>query len=54
MARQKLSPPVYKYVLRVYKGSGETLGNIAAMARRFESEMNAFIDDLESRGELER
>ena len=44
---QKLSLPVYRYVLGVYKGTGERLGNIAARARTFESDMNAFLDVLE-------
>lgn len=54
MTTKKLSLPIYEYILGVYKGSGETLGNIAAQARVFESEMNAFIDVLNSKGELER
>ena len=45
--QQKLSPPVYRYVLGVYKGSGETLGNIAAHTRTFEADMNAFLVDLD-------
>ena len=47
--QQKLSLPVYEYVRGVYKHSGETLGNIAAQARSFESDMNAFLDKLELR-----
>jgi len=43
----KLSSSVYEYVCGVYKGSGETLGNIAAHARKFELEMNAFLDRLD-------
>ena len=47
MNTQKLSPSVYEYVLGVYKGSGKMLGEIAAQARTFESDMNAFFDMLE-------
>jgi hypothetical protein len=54
MNTQKLSPSVYKYVLGVYKGSGEMLGNIAAQARIFESDMNTFLDELELKEELGR
>ena len=47
MATEKeLSLPVYEYVQGVYKHSGETLGTIAAQARSFESDMNAFLDEL--------
>jgi hypothetical protein len=45
---KKLSLPIYEYVRGVYKGSGETLGEIASEARAFESDMNAFIDGLEA------
>ena len=51
MVRQNLSSSVYEYVRRACKGSGETLGNIAAQARRFESDMNAWFNAL---GNLER
>jgi len=44
--QQKLSPSTYDYVRGAYKGSGETLGNIAARARIFESDMNAYLDEL--------
>jgi hypothetical protein len=54
MTTKKLSSSVYVYVRGAYKGSGETLGNIAAQARKFESNMNAFIDGLEAREGLER
>jgi len=47
MNTQKLSPSVYGYVLGVYKGSGKMLGEIAAQARTFESNMNAWIDMIE-------
>ena len=43
----ELSSSVYEYVCGVYKGSGETLGNIAAQARKFESGINAFLDRLD-------
>ena len=42
-----LSSSVYTYVCGVYKSSGETLGNIAAQARRFESDMNAWYEELD-------
>lgn len=54
MNTTKLSLPIYEYVREAYKGSGETLGNIAHTARRFESDMNAFIDVLELKEGLER
>jgi len=47
MTKQTLSSSVYEYVRRAYKGSGETLGNIAAQARRFESDMNAWYEELD-------
>jgi len=43
-----LSSSVYTYVCGVYKGSGETLGNIAAQARIFESDINAWYNELEN------
>lgn len=49
MLVHKLSPSIYEYVMGIYKGSGETLGNIAAQARQFENELNAYIDMLEAR-----
>lgn len=50
MNTNELSPSVYEYVRGVYKGSGETLGNIAAQARIFELNMSAWIDMLEIEG----
>jgi hypothetical protein len=47
MTKQTLSSSVYEYVRRAYKGSGETLGNIAAHARRFELDMNAWYEELD-------
>ena len=47
MWTHKLSSSIYEYVRSAYKGSGETLGNIAAQARRFESEMNAWYEELD-------
>ncbi|RCV65286.1 hypothetical protein C5S53_04555 [Methanophagales archaeon] len=47
MISRELSLSVYEYVRRVYKGSGETLGNIAAQARIFESGMNAWYNELD-------
>lgn len=47
MWTHELSSSVYEYVRGAYKGSGETLGNIAAQARIFESGLNAWIDELE-------
>ena len=49
MMTKQLSPSIYEYVRGLYKGSGETLGNIAAHARTFEFNMNAWIDGLEAR-----
>jgi hypothetical protein len=45
----KLSSSVYRYVLGIYKGSGETLGNIAAQARSFESEMDTWNEEMNLR-----
>ena len=42
MTPQILSPSVYVYVRGAYKGTGKKLGEIAAHARKFESEMNAW------------
>ena len=53
MWAHELSSPIYEYVQGVCKGSGETLGNIAAQARTFESEMNAWNEDLDVREDLE-
>jgi len=39
-----LSPSVFRYVMGAFKGSGKTLGEVAAQARQFENEMNAWID----------
>ena len=47
MWAHELSSSVYEYVRGAYKGSGETLGNIAAQARRFESEMDAWNEELD-------
>ncbi len=47
MWTHKLSSSIYEYVRGAYKGSGETLGNIAAQARRFESDMNAWYEELD-------
>jgi hypothetical protein len=54
MNTKKLSPSIYGYVLGVYKGSGEMLGNIASQARIFESDLNAWIDMIEIREGLVR
>ena len=50
---EKLSPSVYGYVLGVYKGTGKKLGEMAAQARIFESDMNAFLDELNCREDRE-
>ncbi len=47
MWTHKLSSSIYEYVRGAYKGSDETLGNIAAQARRFESNMNAWYEELD-------
>lgn len=52
--QQKLSTPIYQYVLGVYKGCGKSLGEIAAEARAFESDLNVYIDLLEAREGLIR
>jgi len=46
MGRSVLSSSVYIYVLRMCKGSGKTLGEIAAQARVFESGMYAWYGNL--------
>ena len=48
MWTHELSSSVYKYVRNIYKGSGKTFGEVAARARRFESEMNAWNEELDS------
>ena len=48
MIHKELSPSIFRYVMGVYKGSGETLGNIAAQARKFESDMRAWYNELEN------
>ena len=54
MVRQPLSSSIYQYVRSVCKGSGKTLGEIAAQARKFESEMNAWLDELEVKEGMRR
>ena len=54
MNTQELSLPIYQYVRSIYKGKGLGLGKIASHARIFESDMNAFIDELELREGLVR
>ena len=52
MNNQKLSLSTYNYVVRAYKGTGKKLGEIAAQAKLFESEMNAWncrLDVMEAR-----
>ena len=46
MEKQVLSSSVYGYVLRMSRGSGKTLGEIAAQARVFESGMYAWYGNL--------
>jgi DNA-binding MarR family transcriptional regulator len=46
--KHNLSLSIYQYVRGLYKGTGKSLGEIAAEARIFESDMNTFIDDLEA------
>ena len=45
--QEKLSPSIYEYVRGAYKGTGKKLGEIAAQAKLFESEMNAWNCRLE-------
>lgn len=47
MWTHELSLSIYEYVRGVYKGSGKSLGEIAAQAREFESEMLAWNDKLD-------
>jgi len=47
MRTHELSLPIYQYVRSIYKGKGLGLGEIASGARTFESDMNAFLDDLD-------
>lgn len=47
MWTHKLSSSVYEYVRNTYKGSGKTFGEVAAQARRFESEMDAWNEELD-------
>jgi hypothetical protein len=42
-----LTPSIFLYVLGALKGCGKTLGEIAAQARQFENEMNAWMDVVE-------
>ena len=44
-------PSTFLYVLGKVKGRGMSLGEVATRARKFEAEMNAWINDLE---EVER
>lgn len=44
-------PSTFLYVLGKVKGCGISLGEVATRARKFEAEMNAWINDLE---EVER
>ena len=44
-----LSPSVFTYVLGAFKGSGKTLGEVAAHARQFENELNAWIDMVDAK-----
>jgi hypothetical protein len=54
MNNKKLSLPVYRYVLGVYKGKGRALGEIASEARSFEEDLNCWIDMIEAREGLIR
>ena len=40
-------PSTFLYVLGKVKGRGMSLGEVATRARKFEAEMNAWINDLE-------
>jgi hypothetical protein len=46
-ANTPLSPSVFTYVLGAFKGSGKNLGEVAAQARQFEAELNAWMDVVE-------
>jgi len=42
-------PTILRYVMGAFKGSGKTLGEVAAHARQFENEMNAWIDMVDAK-----
>jgi len=44
-----LTPSIFRYVMGAFKGSGKTLGEVAAHARQFENEMNAWIDMVDAK-----
>jgi len=53
MTPQILSPSIYEYVREVYIGTGKKLGEIAAQAKLFESEMNAWNCRLDVKEAME-
>ena len=48
MEAKPLSPATFEFVLGACKGSGKSLGEIAALARTFEAELNAWLDDVDA------
>jgi len=51
--REPVDLSIFREVLRVYKGSGQTLGELAAQTRQVERELNAWIDGVEGRRRVE-
>jgi hypothetical protein len=49
--RKPVDPSVYREVKLAYKGSGQTLGELAAQTRQVEHELNAFYERIDARGE---
>jgi hypothetical protein len=51
---ENLSLSTIEIVAEVYKGSDMTLGEAVTLGAQYENEMNAFIDELESKEDLMR
>jgi hypothetical protein len=54
MRTHELTSSIYQYVVGVFKGKGKALGEIASEARSFESDLNCWIDMIESKEGLIR
>ena len=51
---ENLSPStINEFVVGLYKDSDKTLGEIVTQAEQYENELNAFIDGLEAREDME-
>ena len=50
---ENLSPSTIEIVREASKGSDKTLGEIVTHAEQYEKELNAFIDGLEAREDIE-